>query len=82
VFDAIKERRHFNFKRLRDRAQSDGLEVRRFTFVGSIPPRICFLTGEGARRVIIHESQSVSQAWEYLRGWEAGSQWGQEVANR
>jgi hypothetical protein len=76
MFDAIKERRTFNFKRLRDMAQREGLEVRWITFKGSIGPLICFVIREGARSVIIHEARTVPRAWEFFRGWMAARQYG------
>ncbi len=86
MFDAIKERRHFNLQRLRDMAAQRGLEIRRLTSEGEFRPRICFLIAEEGReegrRAIIHESSSVPKAWEFLRGWDAGSRWGHGVANR
>jgi hypothetical protein len=81
MFDAIKARRHFNFKRLRDMAQKDGLEVRWLRHEGSRHRVIGFAISEGARQVFIHDSRSVPQAWEFFRGWKAGCRWGREVAN-
>jgi hypothetical protein len=84
MFDAIKERRHFNLRRLRDMAANEGLEIRRLTSEGEFRPRICFLIAEEGRekgrRAIIHESPSVPRAWEFFRGWLAGRRWGHEVA--
>jgi hypothetical protein len=77
MFDAIKERRKFNLKLLRDMAQREGLEVGWITFEGSISPQICFAIREGARSVIIHEARTVTHAWEFFRGSMAGREYGQ-----
>jgi hypothetical protein len=80
MFDAIKERREFNFKRLRDMAQREGLEVRWVNWVklnGSTGRRrIAFVIREGPRSVVIGEAPTVSRAWEWFRGWLEGRRWG------
>ena len=81
MFDAIKERRHFNLQRLRDMAAVEGLEVKVLTFQGNIRHSIWAFLGEKGRRAVIHESPSVPRAWEFFRGWKAGCQWGHEVVN-